>query len=473
MAEFILDDVLKATGAYLLSGEGCRFSCISTDSRQIKPGALFIALKGENFDGHDFVIDAMARGALGALVSRKEASARGNYFAQQAGANARPIILSEDPLKALGDLANFHRRRCPIKLVAVSGSNGKTTVKEMTAHILSRRYRTLKSPGNLNNLIGVPLTLLGLSPHDEMAVVEMGISARGELKRLCQIAEPDVGVLTNIGPAHIELIGSIENIKLAKKELLDSLGPSCAAVINADDPNLLEMAAGAKAKIIRYGFGPLAEIKAEQVNRYEAGLAGFILNYGREPLQVRLKAIGSHNIYNALAAATVASHFGLTASEVRAGLEEFKGVPMHMELKRLRGGAALIDDSYNANPVSMAAAAAALASIKASGRAFFVAGDMLELGSYAQGYHSELGRQVAQLGIDYFFAMGNLSKLAVESARASGMPAECARWCSDHLELASMAASLLRSGDVALVKGSRRMRMEKVGQYLARIKGVC
>jgi len=428
---------------------------VSIDSRNIKEGELFVALKGNRFDGHDFVPDAIRNGAWGALVER---SALENRFSSLGG--LKNILPVEDTLYALQEMACMHRKKFSIPVVGITGSNGKTTTKEMLAHILKQKGPVLKNEGNLNNHIGVPLTLLKLNAGHRTAVVEMGMSAAGEIDTLARLVGPTVGVITNIGPAHLEFFGSMDKVAEAKGELLDNLKPDATAVLNADDPFFGTLKNRFSGRIVTFGISNKADVSAASV-RQERDHADFTITAGGAAANVRLYAVGTHNIYNALAAAAAATAVGLPIDAVKFGLDGFSPVAGRSELKEIEGRTVLAD-YYNANPASMDAAIRTLVSLASGRKSIAVLGDMLELGSAGASAHRETGRIVAQSGVDILVTFGTLAKHIAEGALEAGMPKDRVLEAPTHAGAAQLIRKLSSPGDVVLIKGSRGMKMEKI-----------
>ncbi|MGL5512700.1 MAG: UDP-N-acetylmuramoyl-tripeptide--D-alanyl-D-alanine ligase [Sporomusa sp.] len=451
MADFTLTEVLKATGGRLTGVAGGKlFRGISTDTRTVQPGNLFIALVGERFDGHQFITQAVSKGASGVVVSR-EAAEHGNVT----------VIQVENTLTALQSIANYHRRRYEIPVIAVTGSNGKTTTKDMLAAVLSSRFNVLKTEANFNNEIGLPLTLLKLEPGHEAAVVEMGMRARGEIRELAEIALPTVAVVTNVGETHVETLGSIDNIAAAKAELVESIVHDDLVVLNADDPRVWAMQAKTEGRVVLYGLHSDACVRAENITATivnGAWMTQFRCLSPRGSFPVTLQAVGVHNVSNALAAITVGWELGLKSSEIQAGLSRFVPGAMRLEIKQ-SGMYTVINDVYNASPLSMAAAISALADI-GSGRKIAVLGDMLELGDAAAAAHRQIGRQAAAQGVDVVLTVGELAGQIAAAASEHGVA--ITRAFQNHQEAIGALRSLLQPGDCVLVKGSRGMKMETV-----------
>lgn len=440
------------------------------DSRQAIPGALFVALRGERLDGHDFVADAFQRGASFALVQREVGDLRvldlrrrreAAALEKELAALEIPFCLRvENTLAALQQIARFWRRKLDIRVIGVTGSVGKSTTKEVIAEVLGRRYHTLKSPGNLNNEIGLPLTMLRLGPGYERAVLEMGFYVPGEIAFLCDIALPQVGVVTNVGTVHAERAGSQEAIARGKAELVQALppAPEGVAILNYDDPWVRPMAAQTQARVFYYGLDAEADLWADQVEGL--GLEGirFRLHYRRETWHLRVPMIGRHSVHTALRAAAVGLVEGLTWQEIIAGLQAG-----HMQLRlvavRAENGALLLDDTYNASPESMLAALNLLAELP--GRKVAVLGDMLELGPYEQQGHEMIGLRAAEVA-DYLVTVGERGRLIAEAARRAGFSAKRLASFDDATQAIEYLRAFLQEGDVVLVKGSHGMRMDRI-----------
>jgi UDP-N-acetylmuramoyl-tripeptide--D-alanyl-D-alanine ligase len=349
-------------------------------------------------------------------------------------------------------------------VVAITGSNGKTTTRRITTAVLDRQFDTLTAVGNFNNEIGLPLTLLGLSTGHQWAVLELGTNKPGEIARLAEICSPDIGVLTNIGSAHLEGLGSIEGVMREKGDLLKNLGPDCKAILNADDPRVIQLAANTKAEVILYGRSREATIRAEDVNETEDTIS-FTLIFAGESITVHLNSPGRFMVSNALAAAAVGHQIGLSCETVKTGIEAFKPVSGRMNIKHMSGDIQIIDDTYNANPESMKAAFATLNTMRAGARGVVAIGDMLELGHQAQSLHREVGGRAARSGISRLYAYGKFAADVTAGAHDEGMP-PTATFEGAHDEIVEDLKNWLQPGDWLLVKGSRGMAMEKVVQKL-------
>jgi UDP-N-acetylmuramoyl-tripeptide--D-alanyl-D-alanine ligase len=371
-------------------------------------------------------------------------------------------IAVADTTRALGDMAAFNRRRSQASVVGITGSNGKTTTRQFTTIVVSQQFNILATAGNFNNDIGLPLTLLGLEPDHQWAVVELGTNNPGEIARLADICAPDIGVITNIGPAHLEGLGSIEGVSREKGSLLNSLRKNGKAVLNADDPRVLQLARQTRNQVILYGLSAEAAVRATDVQE-QAEAISFILNISGESVSIRLNSPGRFMVTNALAAAAVGYQLGLSCSTIKAGLEAFTPVSGRMNILHTSNEIHIIDDTYNANPDSMQAALATLQTMRAGSRGIFVAGDMLELGNQAPSLHSRIGAMAAQSGISRLYALGEFADRVVSGARDEGMPA-ANTITGSRQEIIADLIDWLQPGDWLLVKGSRGMAMEKVVQ---------
>ncbi|MHB8845660.1 MAG: UDP-N-acetylmuramoyl-tripeptide--D-alanyl-D-alanine ligase [Nitrospirota bacterium] len=428
---------------------------ISIDSRTVREGELFIAIRGDRFDGHTFVPDAIKKGAWGALVERdaleKDYAVMGKL---------RNVIPVENTLIALQEMSMMHRKKFPVLLIAVTGSNGKTTTKEMLASILQQAGPVLKTEGNLNNHIGVPLMLLRLEERHRFAVIEMGMSGLGEIEALTRLAQPSVGVITNIGPAHLQFLGDTGTVAQAKGELLQMMRTDGTAVLNADDNYYSALKARYEGRVLSFGIEQNAEVQARDI-RLERDHTDLTLCFDERSTAVRLRTVGRHNVQNALAAAAAALAAGIPLDVVKTGLEEFRPVAMRSELKDMNGRT-ILSDYYNANPASVKAALDTLAQLAGGARAVAVLGDMLELGPEGAALHREIGATAARLGIDLLICVGPLSRHIAAGAVAAGMPRSRVFEAATTAQGAALLWEHSRQGDTVLVKGSRGMKMETV-----------
>lgn len=437
--------------------EAMEIKGVSIDSRKIKEGELFVAIKGDRFDGHDFVPEVMKKGAWGAIVDK---SILETQFGKIGG--FPNIIPVEDTLRALQEMSFLHRNKFTLPMVGITGSNGKTTTKEMVAGILKQKGPVLKNEGNLNNHIGVPLTLMQLEKDHRAAVVEMGMSALGEIDLLARLVQPDVGVITNIGPAHLEFLGSLDRVAEAKAELLGNIRANGVAVLNADDPYFKTLKNKWSGRVLSFGIEQRADVQASDI-RQDKEFTDFTIEAEGLKVNVRLRAVGRHNIYNALAAAAAAIAVGMPLDAVKYGLDDFTPVAMRSELKVVKGRTVLAD-YYNANPGSVRAALETLVTLRPGARSVAVLGDMLELGPSSPEEHRAIGRIAARLGVDVLITVGPLAKHLLEGAREAGMAKErlFAFAAGSHAKAAARLEKESKNGDAVLIKGSRGMKMEKI-----------
>jgi len=459
-----VEEVIQATGGRLLQGErNTCFEGISTDSRTVQSGDLFVALKGDRFDGHSFAIEVLTKEANGIVVEEEKA---GDF--RWNGFRSKAVIVVKDTLQALGDLARQNRRKHPVPVIAVTGSNGKTTTKEMISACLEATLPVLKTQGNLNNLIGLPLTLLRLTGNERAVVLEMGMSVPGEIRRLTEIAEPDVGLITNIQQAHLEGMGSLDRLKEEKGELFRKMRPDGTILVNRDDPRVVDQAQDFPGGKITFGMNGDADIMARNVRLLGLKGTSFTLVLGGEETEITLPLLGKHFVPHALSAIAAAKLLGIDLKKIREALERFHPYSMRMEVLPLDGGEILINDAYNANPSSMEAALETLAEVKGRGRAVAVLGDMLELGEFEEEAHKRLGEKIGELSIDFLLCLGEEASLVVESAVRKGLRPERAKVVGSHSEAVSHLNRIVQKGDWILVKGSRRMAMEKIAAALRR-----
>jgi UDP-N-acetylmuramoyl-tripeptide--D-alanyl-D-alanine ligase len=463
---FTADAILAATGGELRAGGGGGATGVSTDSRTVAPGELFVALSGPREtpvrvlrDSHAFLGDAFRRGAWGALVERR-ALGDPAVARELAAWPGRVAVAVPDTLAALGDLAAWHRRRCPVRVVGVTGSNGKTTTREMTAAVAAVRWRVHRTAGNLNNLLGLPLTLLALRPEHEVAVVELGMNRPGEIRRLAAIAAPDVAVVTNVGPVHLAGVGDLAGVAAAKAEILEGLAAAGTAVLNADDPSTPALAARWRGATLRFGLGAGADVRAADIESAGGGTAFTLVLPGGASCRVEIRWLGEHNVRNALAAAAAAHALGADAAQIRAGLAAARPAPMRFDARVYAPGVEIVNDAYNANPASMRAALAALARLPRVARTALVLGDMLELGDAAPAEHRALGGAAAAAGPDLLLAVGDFAGEIAAGARAAGLPPAAVATAPDAAAAGDLLAAWLRPGDRVLLKGSRGVRLE-------------
>ena len=452
---FSIQWIVEVFKGYVRQGtprEECRG--ISTDSRSIQPGEVFVALKGDRFDGHDFISEVIDKGALGVVVQSGRPIPH----------NKKSILVIdvEDTLYALGECAAQYRRLYDIRLVAVTGSNGKTTTKEMIATILSIKRRVLKNPGNLNNLIGLPLSLLKLSSEHEVGVFELGMNRRGEIKRLTEIAQPTVGIVTNVGPVHLEYLKTIDEVAEAKGELFQNLSHTTTAVINKDDPRVERLSARFEGEKITIGIRNPGDVTAKNICSVGPKGIRFDLMIRQKTLPVFLPMIGEHNVMNALAAAGVVIALGEDPAMIPEGLKNFHNLNLRQQLIMLPEGITVINDTYNANPISMNKALETFSLLKGASRGIVIFGDMLELGPLANSLHWELGQEVGKMDISFLLIMGEFASFVKRGALFIGLPSHAIFLGKTHQELIDFLQDVLKPGDWILVKGSRGMKMEKI-----------
>ncbi len=450
MARLRLDEVARIAGGTILQGSpALTFGRYGIDSRLAAADELFFAIPGRR-DGHDFVAAAAAKGAAGAVVARPAAVADRDFG----------LVQVRDTVAALQALAHDVLGRRPVKVVGVTGSVGKTTTKEFAAALLASRFRVLKSEGNFNNRLGLALSLLRLEADHDAAVLEMGMSAAGELRALTRVAPPDVAVITNVSPVHLQFFQSLDDIALAKKEILDGAKPGATAVLNADDPLVMKLGAGFSGPTVTFGLAPGSDVRAEEVKR--SGYSGleFLLRYGRESLRTPFPFINEAAVADLLAAAAVSLALGLRLDEIRPAVLSLRPFSRRGVLVDA-GGVRVYDDSYNSNPRALEAALASLATLPAARRVAVLA-DMLELGEGEREFHRRAGEIVARTGWDVLVAVGPLAAWIAEGAAGAGMNAASIHRFADASAAAGGIADIVRDGDLVLVKGSRGMKTETI-----------
>jgi UDP-N-acetylmuramoyl-tripeptide--D-alanyl-D-alanine ligase len=460
-----LADIFEALTSTRPNGAEMPITEAVVDSRLVIPGSMFVAIPGEHVDGHDYIADAFQRGASLALIQHE---IPGGYRTLRLGQDpttaipteySSPLCLQvENSLVALQDIARFWRRKLELRVIGITGSVGKSTTKEVIAEVLDQRYRTLKSPGNLNNEIGLPLTILKLGRGYERAVLEMGFYIPGEIAFLCDIALPEIGVVTNIGTVHAERAGSQEEIFQGKSELVKALPGGGVAILNRDDPLVVKMAGMTKARVFFYGLDPDSDLWADEVEGL--GLEGirFRFHYQKEILHVRVPMIGQHSVHTALRAAAVGLADGLTWQEILNGLRQGHA-QLRLNAIRSESGALLLDDTYNASPESMLAALNLLAEL--GGHRVAVLGDMLELGQYEKQGHELVGVRAAAVA-DALVTVGMRAHLIAKAARRAGLGSRRITEFDDQEQAISHLRKSLAKDDVVLVKGSHGIRMDRI-----------
>lgn len=448
---FRAKEILKVTKGKLVSGDlKSSISGISTDTRTITKGDLFIAIKGKNFDGHNFVAEALKKGACGAIV---QPIARSPCHIAKDGF---VLIQVKDTSEAFGDIAHHYRMGFDIPFIGITGSNGKTTTKEIIFKILSSRSNALKNEGTENNLIGLSQTLLRLNSRHDIGVLELGTNHFGEIKSLAQILKPSIGVITNIGPAHLEFLESREGVLKEKTELLNSLNKRGTALLNADDA-LLGKIKKLRCRVMKFGIDKECDFKATRILQ-QGNETNIIVNNRYE---FKSKLLGRHNIYNALAAIAAGLLCKIGYDDIRKALLDFETINGRGRLKRING-IDIIDDTYNSNPGSLKTTIDMLSSYETLGKKILVCGDMLELGSSSAEFHREAAGGISNAGIDYLISVGKFSDVVREAAVLNGMQREAAISCRDNHAVLDTLKKIINEGDVIALKGSRLMKLDEV-----------
>ena len=444
-----VSEIAKFAGASLSSGDGSIVvDKIRTDSRTLKPGELFVALRGENFDGHTFVEAVAKANAAGAIVESNWKGELPETFA---------LIRAEDTLQAYQELAANYRRSLLLKVVAITGSNGKTSTKDFTAAVLGRRFRVTKTEGNFNNHVGLPRTILEATSRDEVAVWEIGMNHPGEVAALARLAMPDIGIITNIGVAHIEFMGSREAIAAEKGALAEAVGEQGTVILNADDSFTRSIAARTHAKVLQAG-ATAGTIRASEISQSESGTDFTILERAHR-CRAQLPVPGLHMVQNALLAIAAGRVFGLSLEDCAAGLVAAPLAKARLQIKESHG-VHFLDDSYNANPDSMKAALHTLVELDADGKRIAVLGEMRELGSESEHGHREVGETAAALKIDHLITIGNVAATIAKAAEHAGLEKSVAVQSTS--EAAEVLSEIAAPGDLVLIKGSRAARTEEV-----------
>ena len=449
MNPLTLFQIVQLAGASLSSGDGTVvINKVSTDSRTIKPGELFVALRGENFEGHNFVEAAAKAGATSALVDLNWAGNVSNNFA---------LVRAADTLRAYQALAANYRRSLALKVLAITGSNGKTSTKDFAASVLARKFQVTKTEGNFNNHVGLPRTILEATSEDEVAVWELGMNHPGEIAALSKIAAPDAAIITNIGVAHIEFMGSREAIAMEKGALAEAIEPQGTVILNADDSFSEGIAARTRAKVILAGTTDGA-VRAIEI-RQSADGSEFTIVEGAHRCRAQLPVAGLHMVQNALLAVAAGRAFGLSIEECAAGLAAAPLTKARLQIKQI-GGVQFLDDSYNANPDSMKAALRTLVELDTDGKRIAVLGEMRELGGESERGHREVGETAATLGVNQLITIGEVAELIAEGARAAGLHQVSS--APSTAEAAKLLGEIAKPGDLVLIKGSRAARTEEV-----------
>lgn len=461
MLTLSVESIVSATGGTLLAGSTTTVANdLVVDSRRVAPGCVFVALPGEKVDGHTFLSSAIESGARALLVSRPA----GELVEALAAASVRDVavVAVDDCVRALQDLASYHRSRLHCEVVGVTGSTGKTTTKDFLDSVLSGISRVISTEGNRNNELGVPLTVLRAGADTDVLVVEMGMRGLGQISRLCEIARPTVALITNVGVSHIEVLGSQDAVVSAKGELVRALPRDGVAFLNGDDAYSMQIAGSSPAPVTLYGLGDQCDVRAESIELDAESRASFdiVTSAGRQ--RTVLPVPGRHNVYNALAAAAVGLYLGGSLELVAQGLSAATFTGMRMQVFVSASGVTVVNDAYNANPVSMRAAIETLSDMKVSGQRIAVLGDMAELGSLTELAHFRLGEEVARLPIDRLVTVGDRARRIADGAKAEGMSHDGVTECTSPEQATQFLLGLVREGDVVLVKASRVMGLETV-----------
>ncbi|MBT8342067.1 MAG: UDP-N-acetylmuramoyl-tripeptide--D-alanyl-D-alanine ligase [Desulfatitalea sp.] len=460
--QWTIDDIVKATNGRLCYGaQGARFNGVGIDSRTIDGDHLFVAICGETHDGHSFIGQVVGRGVKGLVVRRAPSVPLNHDRWRDMGA---ACIEVENTTGALGGLARYQRDRCDIPVVAITGSNGKTTTRQMTAAVIAQKYTVLSTHGNLNNEIGLPLTLFRLTADHEAAVLELGMNHPGEMTRLGHICRPTLGMITNVAPAHLEFLGSLEGVTRAKGELISQVDPAGAIVLNLDDPHVAALARACDHRILFFGMGEGAQVRARDIVPHKDGI-GFELVTPDGRVPVTLPTHGCFMVANALAAAAAGHLLGLSPECIKTGLETFTPEKGRLHVRPAPGGVHMIDDTYNANPASMTAALETLTALRGKAAAIVALGDMLELGEQSAALHRQIGRQAAAANISRLYAHGQFAEDVCQGARSAGMPADTL-FAGEKAAIAADIIRYLAPGTWVMVKGSRGMAMESVVQAI-------
>lgn len=450
-----ISDIKKIRNAEILRKELIKkITGISIDSRKIREGEIFFAIRGTNYDGHNFINDAFQLGASCAVIDRA--------YLDKFSFIDRPLVVVDDTLAAFGELAKIYRQKFNTKIIGITGSNGKTTTKEMLAKVLSTKFNTLKTEGNLNNQIGVPLNLFKLSNKHDFAVIEMGINQVNEMSILCNIVDPDYGAITSIGTAHIEFFGSVEGIAKEKGTLFRYLGSkNRLGFVNIDDKNVREQAKSLKRKFT-FGFTKIADVKGKIISVNELAQPTIRISYKEKSIDIKLPTYGLHTASNAICAIAIGLKFGVSLKKIKEALESFESYDKRMQVIKVKDYL-VINDAYNANPDSMKMAIRTMAMMKGFNKKYAVLGDMLELGVHSENYHRELSHVLKENNIDKVYLFGEYVHYTFDEAKSLGLNVQI---FDDRKVLAEKLISELEPNSLILLKGSRKMRIEEVLDYL-------
>lgn len=461
MRSVSLEDVAAGTGGRLEGPERLAVRGVSTDTRTIRAGDLFVALRGERYDGHQFVEEALSAGAVAALVESRDAR-NGVPLARDL-----PLVTVPDTLRALGDLASYVRRGLALRAVGITGSTGKTCTKDLLVSVLSRKYRVAASQGSYNNEVGAPLTIFSIKNTDEVLVSEMGARHAGDITRLTDIVRPELGIITNVGVTHLQLFGSVDGVADAKAELARALPPDGALFLNAGDRWTTWISRQTRARVVRFGSGKGSRFRATDIELDAMGRATFTLRGPGFEVQASLPVPGSHQVENALAAAACASEMGVSPAEIAEGLAGAQVSGWRVELLEAPAGFLVLNDAYNANPHSLSAALETLQSLSSSRRAIAVLGAMTELGARSREFHAEAGRESVRRGVDILVTVGRRARDYASAACAAGLPRGSAFRVADERAALELLAAIVEPGDVILVKASRVQGLDRLALALA------
>ena len=468
LGEITIKELVSAIGGRQISGPPDKLvRGLSTDSRRVAPGYMFLALRGERYDGHDFLAGAVNAGAAGVIVQSDKA------IPQELTTDNLVVITVSSTLKALGDLALWWRRHWGGKVIAITGSNGKSTTKEMAASILSLKANTMKSPGNFNNLIGLPLTILSLEEDHKMAVLEMGMNRAGEITRLTQIAGPDVGLITNVAKAHLEGLGDLQGVVKEKGELLRMMPKESTAILNGDDELTAGLASTFQGPIVTFGLGEMNQVRAGAIKETDDYIQTFDIYINDEKIKVKLNLLGIHNVFNALGGTAIASCLSISRELIAQGLEDFRPLNGRFQIIDLEGGIRIIDDTYNSNPSSLRAALQTIKGLRVKKQDLVVGlGEMMELGKETSRYHFDAGQLIAGVGARYLVVLGEHGPQVIQGACKGGMNIKQTQLATNHTEMSDAIKGNVREGDIVFLKGSRKVALDKVVEVIKGYFGV-
>jgi UDP-N-acetylmuramoyl-tripeptide--D-alanyl-D-alanine ligase len=466
--EITVEQIASVLGGRQISGSADkRVRGLSTDTRRMALGHVFLALRGERYDGHDFLAEAINAGAAGLIVQSDSA------IPKELRGNNLIVITVSSTLKALGDLAQWWRRQWGGRVIGITGSNGKSTTKEMAASIISLKVTTMKSPGNFNNLVGLPLTILSLEGDHKMAVLEMGMNRPGEIARLTEIAEPDIGLITNVARAHLEGVGGLQGVVKAKGELLGMMPKGSTAILNGDDELTAGLASTFQGPVVTFGLGKMNQVRAGNIRKIADSTQAFTLSMNSESIRVKINLPGIHNVLNALGGTAIAFSLSLSKELIAQGLEDFRPLQGRFQIIDLNGGIRIIDDTYNANPSSLRAALQTIKELKGKEQGLVIGlGEMMELGEETPKYHFDAGELIAAAGARYLVVLGEHSRQVIGGARKRGMKTAQTQLVTTHAEMSDAIKAHVGEGDILFLKGSRKVALDKVVEAMKGYFGV-